>query len=426
MPDPDAASGGAEAGAAAPTADAEMLRQLIDASPDGILIVQDRVFRYDNQALYRSPADNRIGLLFADRAPAEQQPAIWATLDAVQAGDLPHARVEWESVVTGRVLEAILRPISYQGAPAVAAFVRDVTQRVHLARAQEEQARVLAETVEELTLYRRIYELSRDSVVLVQDGVVQLSNGSLRGDRTASIVGERVDALFDVETLARLRVDAQRILSGAIPQVLWEWPVPGLEPDSPERTVEAIARRIEYRGRPALLINTRDVTERKAVEVRLQEMTRTDSLTSIPNRRAFYEALAYWRDEARRSKSRHAICYIDLDGFKLVNDTHGHRAGDELLVEIARRFRETVRRTDILARLGGDEFAVLLPATSEDGAREVAEKLLEDVHAAAAAYARVSASVGVATFGAGDDPDEVISRADREMYRVKTERRATG
>lgn|GEM_PF-2704884 len=406
--------------------EADTLRRLIEASPDSIAIVQDRRFQYENRAFYASTEDDRVGLFFADRAPEDEKAAIWATLDAVQAGELPEARVEWTSLVTGRVMEGILRPLTYQGAPAVATFTRDITERARLARAQEEQARVLEETIEELTLYRRMFELSRDSVVIVQDGVVQLSNGSLRGPRATSITGQRIDELFDPETLVRLRQDAQRILSGTIEEALWEWRVPDSEPDSPERTVEAIARRIEYRGRPALLVNTRDVSERKAVEVRLHEMTRTDALTNIPNRRAFYEALGYWRDEARRSQARHAVCYIDLDRFKLVNDTDGHRVGDKLLVEIAQRFRDTVRSTDILARLGGDEFAVLLPATTEDGAAEVAQKLLADVHAAGAGYPYLSASIGFTTFGAGDDPDEVISRADHEMYRVKTEHRATG
>ncbi|MQC17703.1 MAG: sensor domain-containing diguanylate cyclase [Chloroflexi bacterium] len=421
MPDPTPPDR-PDALAASDAVEVEMLRRLVDASPDAVLIVQDRRFRYDNQALHRTPEDNRIGLLFADRAPPAQQPAIWATLDAVQAGELPEGRVEWESVVTGRVLEAILRPITYEGAPAVAAFVRDVTERAHLEQAMEQQARELADAVDSLTLYRRIFELSRDSVVLMQDGVVQLSNGALLGGGSPSIVGQRVEALFDAKTLVWLRAEAQRILSGELEEGLWEWPI--ADGSDRVRTVEAIARRIEYRGRPALLINTRDVTERKAVEVRLQEMSRTDALTEIPNRRAFYEALTYWRDEARRSKARHAVCYIDLDGFKSVNDDHGHRAGDDLLVEIARRFRETVRRTDILARLGGDEFAVLLPATTEAGAREVAEKLLADVLAASGVHPGVSASIGVTTFGADDAPDDVISRADREMYRVKMVHRA--
>ncbi len=340
----------------------------------------------------------------------------------MQRGEHPEARVEWEGTITGRIFEAILLPTEFQGQPAVAAYLRDVSQRHRLARE-------LAATVDDLDLYRQIFELGRDSVVLVQDGVIQLSNGALRGSARTSITGRRVDDLFDSDTVVSLRQDAQRIFAGELDEAVWEWPVPGA-PSEPTRTIEAIARRIDYRGRAALLINTRDVTERKAVEVRLQEMSRTDALTGIPNRRAFYEALAYWRDESRRSKSHHAVCYIDLDGFKLVNDTHGHSAGDDVLVEIARRFRETVRRTDILARLGGDEFAVLLPATGEAGAVEVADKLLADVHAAAAIHpvpagkSGVSASIGVTTFGAEDEPDEVMSRADREMYRIKMERRA--
>src|SRR3546814_10584134 len=114
----------------------------------------------------------------------------------------------------------------------------------------------------------------------------------------------------------------------------------------------------------------------------------------------------------------HAVCYIDLDRFKSVNDTHGHRVGDALLVDIAERFRESVRKTDIVARLGGDEFGVLLPDTTVDGAHEVADKLLADVLDAAARFPGVSASIGVTTFGAGDEPDEVISRADRGIGRA--------
>jgi PAS domain S-box-containing protein len=291
-----------------------------------MLIVQDRRFRYDNQALYLSPVDDRIGHVFAERAPESEQAAIWATLDAVQSGELPEARVEFESEVTHRILEALLRPTTYEGHPAVAVYMRNVTERATLVRSLAEQAQELAETIDDLSLYRRMFELSRDNIILIQDGVVQLSNGALREAGAASIVGRRMREVMYPDDYERINSTSADLFSGEVAEARWEHRYPSNRPPG-YRTMEAVARGIDYRGRPALLVNTRDISERKAVEIRLEELTRTDALTNIANRRAFYEALAYWRDEAARSKATHAVCYIDLDRFKSVNDTHGHRAG---------------------------------------------------------------------------------------------------
>ncbi len=392
-----------------------MLQRLVARSADGMVLVQDRIVRYDNQGLHLTPADDRIGHVFAERATPEVQAKILATVDAIQRGDLEEARVEWQSQVTGRFLEAILRSTEHDDRPAVVGYLRDVSQHKRLTE-------TLAETVDDLALYRQIFELVRDNILLIQDDVVQLSNGALREPGAPSIVGRRLTSLMfpDAEGMEG---DVRRLLDGEMLEARWEHRYPSQLPPG-YRTMEAIGRHIEYRGRPALLVTTRDISERKATENRLREMTRTDSLTGIPNRRAFYEAVDYWRAEAARNRTSHAVCYIDLDRFKSVNDAFGHQAGDDLLVDIAERLRATVRRTDILARLGGDEFSVLLPATSADEAAHVAEKLIVQIDLAAASYPEVGASVGLTTFNSDEDPDQIMNRADREMYRIKMARRA--
>jgi len=380
-----------------------------------MVIVQDHVIRYDNRGLHLTPADDRIGHVFAERATPEVRARILETVDAVQRRELAEATVEWRSTVTGRVIEAILRFADYEGRPAVAGYLRNVSERQRLA---EE----LAATVDDLALYRLIFELSRDNIILIQDGVVQLSNDALREPGAPSIVGLKMSALMSPADVARMEDDARRLLSEELPEARWEHRYPSARPPG-YRTMEAIARHIEYRGRPALLVTTRDISERKAIELRLEELSRTDSLTGIPNRRSFYESVDYWRAEAARNQRTHAVCFLDLDRFKSVNDVFGHQAGDDLLIDIAKRLRATVRRTDIVARLGGDEFAILLPDTTPEAAAHVADKLRAQVGEAAAAYPDVGASIGVTTFDSDEDPDEIMNRADREMYRIKMERR---
>jgi len=170
-----------------------------------------------------------------------------------------------------------------------------------------------------------------------------------------------------------------------------------------------------------LLGQLQDITERKRYEERLQHMADHDPLTGLVNRRSFERALSRHAAGIRRYGATGALLVLDLDGFKHVNDTHGHVAGDELIVSCARALASRLRATDVLARLGGDEFAVLLPHGGQTEAVEVAEALVDVVRSAGGTErARVTVSVGVAQF---DDimvtADEVLVRADRAMYEAK-------
>ena len=159
------------------------------------------------------------------------------------------------------------------------------------------------------------------------------------------------------------------------------------------------------------------------VHAELTAQARTDAHTGLPNRSAFHEALAA---AASPDGPGAAVLFIDLDGFKAVNDRLGHRAGDALLREVAVRLRGSSRAGDTCARLGGDEFAVLLPATTPADAECVAERLRQAVGAPVRLDdegVRVGASIGLAAAPPGSDADHVLQCADTAMYADKDARR---
>lgn len=159
---------------------------------------------------------------------------------------------------------------------------------------------------------------------------------------------------------------------------------------------------------------------------KLEAQATHDSLTGLANRSLFFEQLRESVDAARLAGDKLAIIFVDLDGFKSINDTLGHQAGDAMLVELSHRLSTSVRESDCVARLGGDEFAVMLAALREQSAAEaVARKLLarlqEPVALSQASRAqRLSASVGVSVYpDDAEDPEELLRRADTAMYVAK-------
>ncbi len=177
-----------------------------------------------------------------------------------------------------------------------------------------------------------------------------------------------------------------------------------------------------------LVLNSRDVSERHALEAELRARALRDDLTGLANRALFSDRVTHALSRAQRRPGPNAIVYLDLDGFKGVNDTLGHAAGDLLLKEVARRLQACVRPQDTVARLGGDEFAVLLEDASENEAVLVARRIIaagaEDVDVAGR-HVRTRFSVGIAVADATPeghvDADELVSRADAAMYAAKTE-----
>jgi diguanylate cyclase (GGDEF)-like protein len=167
-----------------------------------------------------------------------------------------------------------------------------------------------------------------------------------------------------------------------------------------------------------------DISDRRKTEETIRHMATHDALTDLPTMRLYRDRLAMAINMARRNSSFVAVLFVDLDGFKAVNDTFGHDAGDAVLREVAARLNGAVRDTDTVARIGGDEFLLALTELGEPGqASKVAAKAIESISRPMAfgeATISVGASVGISVFpGDGIDVDRLVKRADEAMYKVK-------
>jgi diguanylate cyclase (GGDEF)-like protein len=155
----------------------------------------------------------------------------------------------------------------------------------------------------------------------------------------------------------------------------------------------------------------------------LDMLAHEDSLVELPNRRGFVRALERLIDRVDRYEEEVALLFVDLDGLKLINDSFGHQAGDEALMQVARLLVDGVRRSDVVARIGGDEFAILLVHSNEQSAHETASRLGDIIANSDFSHGGhtlpLSVAIGTAAIHADDTPETAMARADQEMYRRK-------
>ncbi|ANH71083.1 hypothetical protein ABE85_25660 (plasmid) [Mitsuaria sp. 7] len=167
-----------------------------------------------------------------------------------------------------------------------------------------------------------------------------------------------------------------------------------------------------------------DIDGLKRSEEQAQHLALRDVLTGLPNRRLFEEKVGDAINAARRTGRGFSVCYLDLDGFKAINDQHGHEAGDEVLGEISQRLQELVRSNDVVARLGGDEFAILLSGvTRPEDVEQTLQRCLFSIQRRitldSGEKVSVGASIGAVIGGGGDACRELLHAADEAMYAVK-------
>ncbi|HEV7260263.1 MAG TPA: EAL domain-containing protein [Bosea sp. (in: a-proteobacteria)] len=206
-------------------------------------------------------------------------------------------------------------------------------------------------------------------------------------------------------------------------------------------TQQTTSREIQTRGGRVLvvtfapaaeggvLMSTEDATERKATEARIEQMARFDELTGLANRFEYNSNIAEAFGRLERTGESFALLYVDLDGFKQVNDNLGHDIGDRVLMETANRLRSTIRDSDVLARFGGDEFLLILPAANHAAVTMIAQRMIDAMSKAflldnKTVYVTASIGIAMAPFD-GATPADLLRHADTALYKAKAAGRNT-
>jgi diguanylate cyclase (GGDEF)-like protein/PAS domain S-box-containing protein len=306
----------------------------------------------------------------------------------------------------------------------VARQILTLLENTSLTRHLQERLRQLRESEQR---FEALVQHSSDVVTVVDaNGVVKYQSESVE-----RVFGYLADALVDRSIGDLLDADSGRLLGDLLKQLVQEpYAVRVVELKvrhrsgrlcTAEMTITNLLQNPSVRG---VVLNTRDISERKTLEEQLVHSAFHDSLTSLANRALFRDRVdeTLWQYEDDRAGV--AVLFLDLDGFKQVNDLLGHASGDLLLVQVAERLRECVRPRDVVARLGGDEFGILLVEADEHVAGEVAGRVTaalrepfrvddQDMH--------IQGSVGIA-FADPDvsGADKLLRNADLAMYRAKT------
>jgi len=198
----------------------------------------------------------------------------------------------------------------------------------------------------------------------------------------------------------------------------------GLAKNGQRFPLEINVAEMEFDERKHFVGLVRDITERKQAEEKMTQLALYDQLTGLPNRTLFHERLEFARAQADRTKSLVALLFIDLDGFKAVNDSLGHNIGDLLLKEVSQRLKNSVRESDTTARMGGDEFTVILTNLQETGvASQIAEKIITSLNKPITLDGNscsIGASIGLAIYpDHAEDLESLIKKADAAMYQAK-------
>lgn len=376
-----------------------------------------------NAALLQPPGDAEAGSPHAMLA---------ATLANAKWEGTPEFRRKNGESFTARVIITI----RHDAAGKAAGFLMiasDITDEIRLTEelSAELEARALTEARlrESDERYRIITETVTDAIISIDEhGKIAFINTAAErifGYRVREMLGQRLSMLIPGSLQKLRKATRVRHRMTGHRRVVWEeTELSGLHKDG--RPVPLEVSFGEYRRNNRRLFTgvVRDVTERKRADEKIRYLAQHDALTELPNRVLLRDRIAHALAQARRSHEKVAVLFLDLDGFKHVNDSLGHHTGDHLLRMVSQRLRRCLREGDSIGRLGGDEFLVCLPApVNERDAAAVSGKILEtlrDPFQVDAQELHVSASIGISVFPAdGEDTDTLMRAADIAMYHAK-------
>lgn len=286
--------------------------------------------------------------------------------------------------------------------------------------------------------YRQLVDAATEGICIVQGGILRYANPRMHqlfGYAPDTLPGTQIEAMVLRDDWAMVQQNHQQRLAGQGDELKYPTRMHTLH--AGVRWFEISGVRIEWKGQVATLNFFTDITQRHEFDEAIKGLAYHDTLTQLPNRRLLLDRLDQTQTSTKRNGNWAGLVFLDLDRFKILNDTHGHQAGDLLLVDVAHRLVSCVRGIDTVARLGGDEFVVLLSdlGSTEDQAqhamRHVTEKILttlalpyeltwQEGDATLAVSHQCSASAGLVLFtGDTTAAHTLLEQADAAMYTAK-------
>ena len=274
--------------------------------------------------------------------------------------------------------------------------------------------------------YRRVVENSPSAIFIDCCGRLVFVNpagvGLLGAARSAEICDRPLLDFVEPEARDRMKRRLQSLLEGT--QTVRIQDVRLIRKDGTLREVEITGIAFVYDGQPAVQVVAHDVTVTRQKSAQLEHMASHDALTELPNRTLLQDRLERTISHAGRSRTMVAVLFMDLDRFKLVNDTQGHTAGDLLLVQVARRLQASLRKSDTVARFGGDEFVLVLSDIEKtadvDHMAEAVRSVLAEPFFIGEQEVYVGSSIGISLYPQdGENAELLLRNADIAMYRAK-------
>ena len=408
-------------------ADAQQLRDsearyrtLVEWSPDPILVHHMGNILYVNPAAVRTFGARSAGELLGRQTRTlihpdylEQQTA---RMRAINSGTPIEPTTESRFLrVDGSAFDVEVQgtAIVYQGQSAIQVVLRDITER-KLAR-------------DKLQLAASVFSHAREGIVMTDADTLILDVNaaftSITGYSREEVLGQQARA-FRADRHSQHYLDAMWLdlrQKGFWSGEMWSQRKNG-EDYAEMVTISAVTDAVGTVRNYVLLLA--DITPMKTYQQQLEELAHFDTLTHLPNRLLLADRLQQAMSQSLRRQQTLAVVFLDLDGFKAVNDRHGHGVGDELLLALSQRMKAALREGDTLARIGGDEFvAVLVDLQQAEDAQPVLQRLLQaaaDAVEVGHAHIQVSASMGIAVYPRdGTHADLLLRRADQAMYQAK-------
>lgn len=288
--------------------------------------------------------------------------------------------------------------------------------------------RLLKKSENSQALLGRLMESSWNEIYVINSENLQIkmvNEGALKnlGIKKSSLENYKFSDLLVDTTSEKFLEFSQKLFSGEESQLIYETDLKRLNGST--YPVEVRLQLSQSDVPPLLFANVQDISDRKKIERRLTYMASYDSLTGLPNKALFMDRLSVAMEAVKRQDLLIAVIFIDLDGFKQVNDTYGHEMGDLLVREVAKRLVKSTRKSDTVSRFGGDEFTLILNNINKmEGVDVVIDKIMKNITAPFVLNRTeilTSPNIGITVypFNDSDDANELLRQADIAMYYVK-------